>query len=139
VITHRQHLLTAAIIWVMVATMLIVRGTIWVVSNQPLHHAIIVGVLLVVGLGVLKGRYVVSRMAGRMVSHIQQLQERSPVWQVYSGSTYLSILLMVGIGIACRFAGAHWHMFWLIGYIYAAVGIALLTGSGVFWRELHRR
>ena len=117
--------------------MLIARGVVWVVSNEPLHHAIIVGTVLVVGLGVLKGRYVISGATSRMIAHIQSLDERSAFWQVYSRSTYLSVVGMVGIGILCRWAGAQWNILWLIGYIYAAVGIALLTGSGVFWRELH--
>lgn len=134
-ITQRQHLLNAGIIWTMVAAMLIIRGAVWVFANVPMHHFIIIGTFIVLGFGVLKGRFIVSKMAVRMVNHIQNLGERSPFWKVYAVSTYLSILLMVGIGILCRLVGAHWHIFWIIGYIYAAIGIALLTGSTEFWRE----
>ncbi len=121
-------------IWVMVATMLIVRGAFWVLTNEPLHHAIIVGTLLVVGLGFAKGQYVISGVADRMITHIEHLEERSPIWKVYTVPTYLSVVLMVGIGISCRWIGAHWHIFWIIGYVYCAIGIALLTGSQPFWR-----
>ena len=137
VITQRQHLLIAGIIWVMVAAMLIIRGVVWVFANVPMHHFIIIGTFVVIGFGVLKRQFIVSRIAARMVSHIQSLDERSPFWKVYAVSTYLSIVIMIGIGILCRWAGSHWHVFWIIGYIYTAIGIALLTGSTQFWRELH--
>jgi hypothetical protein len=137
VITQRQHLLNAGIIWTMVAAILIIRGAVWVSANVPMHHFIIIGTFLVMVFGVLKGRFIVSKMAVRMVNHIHNLDERSPFWKVYAVPTYLSIILMVGIGILCRLAGAHWHIFPIIGYIYAAIGIALLTGSTEFWREWH--
>lgn len=133
-ITHRQHLLMAAIIWTAVAAMLTTRGIIMVVGSLHFHDFIIFGFALAVVFGLLKGRFVLSGTASRMISHIENLSDRSPLWKVYTPRMYLLILLMIGIGIFLRWAGAHWDIYPIIGYIYGVVGVALFTGSGVLWR-----
>lgn len=136
-ITHRQHLLIAAVIWTAVAVMLTTRGVIWVIGNAHMHDSIIYGFTLVMIFGLLKGRLILSSTAGRMISHIQNLDERSPFWKVYTPRMYLTVVLMIVFGILCRWAGAHWRIYWIVGYLYSVIGIALFTGSGVFWRTWH--
>jgi hypothetical protein len=136
-ISHRQHLLVAAMIWIMVGMMLTIRGVFWVVTAVHPHRFSIPGFLLVIALGALKGRFILSRTAARVISRIQQLDRHSPLLKVYSIPMYLTIFAMVGIGIACRWIGGHWHIYWVIGYLYTVVGIALLTGSSYLWRAWH--
>ncbi|MHB1456880.1 MAG: hypothetical protein ACYC0V_08210 [Armatimonadota bacterium] len=137
-ITHRQHLLMAAIIWTMVAVMLTIRGIMWIVSNMHFHDSVIFGFTLVAIFGLLKGRFVLSGTANRMISHIENLNECSPFWKIYTPRMYWVVLLMICIGILCRLAGAYWHIYWIIGYLYSVIGIALFTGSGVFWHAWNR-
>jgi len=133
-LSHRQHLLMSAMIWVAVSMMLTARGVVWVISNDPVRHLAAVGFSLVVVAGVLKGRFVLSCAAARIVRHIENLDEHSSFWKMYTLPTYLFVIVMVGLGILCRWAGSHWHIFWLIGYLYSAIGISLLIGSRYLWQ-----
>ena len=133
-ISQRQHLLIAAMVWTMAAMMLILRGSVWIVSHAHTHHYIIFGFSMVIVLGVLKGQLLLSRTASSMIGHIRCLDERSPFWKVYAPPMYLTVVTMVAFGIICRWIGAHWHIYWIIGYLYSAIGIALFTSSASFWR-----
>ena len=70
------------------------------------------------------------------VARIHRLAEATPCWQLYSPATYLLIAGMMALGLACRWAGAHWHIYGAIGALYLVVGIALLVGSRVMFGHL---
>lgn len=132
-VTRRQHIQHAALVWVLVGMMIAGRGLYWLWSD-PRTHAYFPYILLVaVALGVAKGLAVLSKSANGTVARIQQLAERTPFWQMYSPATYLLVAGMMAIGIACRWAGAHWHVTSEVGALYLIIGIALISGSRTYW------
>ena len=84
--------------------------------------------LLVTGavlLGVVKGRCLLWRTAARSAGRIHQLADRTPFWQLFSRAMYLLMGGMMLLGIACRWIGAHWHVYGVVGVVYVIVGVAL--------------
>ncbi|HOS42578.1 MAG TPA: hypothetical protein PK794_02715, partial [Armatimonadota bacterium] len=93
------------------------------------------GVLLPLAalLGVVKGSTLLARAARRISARIARLPAHTPIWRLYSPATYLMILGMMALGLACRWAGAHWHFIGTVGVLYVTVGVALLAGSRAYW------
>jgi len=137
-LSRRQHLQIAGMLWMMVGVMLIVRGTIWVTSwVMKGHHPqwLLAAILPLAALvGVLKGVAVLRKSATKSAERIHLLAERTPIWQLYSPSTYLLVLGMMGLGFLCRWAGAHWHIVGFVGILYLIIGVGLITGSFAYWQ-----
>lgn len=134
-ISQRQHLAHAAIIWSIGGTILAVRGTSWILTDDWLHPHLLWTLAVSLTIGLLKGGLVMTRSARRVSARIDRLGERSPAWRLFSRWTYLLIVVMIGAGFLIRWAGRHWHAMGLIGVVYLAVGVALLAGSLYYWRE----
>lgn len=133
-VSRRQHIRHAAVIWLLVGTLLGVQGMVWVLGDQ--HTSRLLAVILPCALlvGLLKGVAVLSRSAARTVTRIRALADLTPVWQLYSPSTYLLVGGMMVMGRAFRWAGPHWHIVGDIGALYLVVGIALISGSWAYWQ-----
>jgi len=132
-ISRQQHLRHAAILWVLVGTMLSVRGMLWLYADFGTRHWLLLILPCAMLLGVIKGQYVLRRTASRSVSRIRRLPDATPYWHLYSPATYLLIGGMMAFGVACRWAGMHWYIYGAVGTLYLVVGIALLTGSRVMF------
>ena len=132
-VSRQQHLRHAALLWLLVGIMLGLRGIIWLLADTQMHRLLVVIIPLAAILGIVKGAVVLSKSAARSTARIRQLGDRTPFWQLYSPSTYLLVLGMMGLGVACRQAGAHWHVMGVIGILYLVVGIALITGCRTYW------
>ena len=134
-ISRRRHLQHAAILWILVGIMLGVRGMIWVVADAHTHRLLLIIIPVALVLGILKGAAVLSKSAAQVAMRIRGLDERTPFWQLYSPSTYLLVIGMIGFGIICRLAGACWHFMGIIGVLYLIIGIALIIGSRTYWTK----
>ena len=111
-----------------------VRGIIMVSQDSHTHGWLAVIVPLAALLGFLKGALVLRKTAARSAARIETMAERTPWWQLFNPATYLLIAGMMGFGVACRWAGAHWHVIGIVGVLYLLIGIALLFGSQAYWR-----
>jgi hypothetical protein len=132
-VTQRQHLRHAALVWILVGTMLCVRGLMWLLDDPRYHRWLVVLLPLAMLIGILKGGTVLKRAAQRIIARIGLLAARTPIWQLYSPATYLMILGMMALGFASRLAGVHWHFIGTVGFLYVTVGIALISGSRAYW------
>ena len=132
-VSRRQHLQHAALLWILVGTMLGIRGMIWLLADAHMHRLLVVIIPIAAVLGIIKGARLLSKSALQVAARIHALDERTAFWQLFSPSTYLLIIAMMGFGITCRLAGAHWHFMGIIGILYLVVGIALITGSRTYW------
>jgi uncharacterized protein YacL len=128
-LSRRQHLWIAAAIWILVGTGLLAMGAIfW-------FHFPYLGFLdrehigfgsLAVGVGLLKGKFILEKTAARTIDRVDNLTETNPlksIVQMFGGKTIALILSMMGIGIILRAAGVSFE---IRGLIYIAVGTALL-------------
>ncbi len=133
-VTHRQHLHHAALLWTLGGVILCLRGLLWLATDAATHRWLLALLPLAVLLGSLKGVALLGKTARDGIERIHRLPARSPVWHLMSPAMYLLLGGMIGLGIACRWAGAHWHLFGVLGGLYLAIGVALLTGSRAFWQ-----
>ncbi|HEY3418218.1 MAG TPA: hypothetical protein VGM23_15175 [Armatimonadota bacterium] len=131
--SRQQHIRHAALVWVLVGVMLCARGVhmMWPVWHLRGFFPFLL--LLLALLGTLKGTAVLSKSAARAVARIQEMDARTPVWQLYSPAMYLLVVGMMLLGIGIRWAGAYWHFIGTVGALYLTIGVALIIGSRTYW------
>lgn len=130
----RVQLFSAAIIWLVGATILLVRGA------QFLHDRwipLIVAVAIFIGLT--KERYILSNYARKAVIRIHE-RGRACYFGFFSLKAWLFILVMMGGGIALRrsvLADTRDIIPWgrdVLAVIYVAVGTALAYADRIYWQ-----
>lgn len=131
----RTQIAAAAVMWLVGASILLVRG-VGYLSDRSWHAwALAAGLAL----GVLKARYLLDRVAGKAVARIRA---RGRAWApgFFSLRSWGLVALMMGGGIALRSAfvapgviGAG-----ILGAFYIGVGTALALADRVFWHALFR-
>ena len=86
-------------------------------------------------LGVLRGRYLFSRVCQKNLVRIESL-ERPKIWQFFRKRFYFLLLLMVLLGVGLSRWANHRHVYLLcVAALDLAVGVALMGSSYVFWME----
>lgn len=133
----RAQLLAAAVVWAVGASILIVRGIIYVHDRS--WHAWVLGASLALLIAVPKTRFVLDRVARRAVARIRA-RDRACFFGFFSWRSWLFVAAMMGGGIAIRNAfvrpgvvGAG-----ILGALYLGIGAALLTADRVFWHAALR-
>jgi hypothetical protein len=135
-LSAKTHLAIAAVIWTVVGSGLLAMGALFWFHLPYLgfldrEHLLIGSAAL--GVGLLKGKFVLDRMANRVIERVETLAEPNPfksVFQMFGAKTLALIAAMMGIGIVLRVAGVSFE---IRGLIYLAVGIALLWSSRCYW------
>lgn len=131
----------AASVWLAAGSMLLVRG--WGMLQRAqeeqgaglpaLYVSLAVGLLI----GLLKGRYVLSRTARRNVRRIEALQNPRP-WNAFTPRFVIVIGLMIGFGVGLRSLAAQGYLggFIVAGGLYVGIGAALVVSAwGYTWRR----
>ena len=141
-ISQRMHLKMAAGLWAMVGFGLLMAGLIFLFGQRTMSSlpgegsaiGVTEGISFIAALviGFVKGRMVLPKVARKNIARIQTLPEQSPIYSTFSIKSWMLVLGMIIIGKTIRFLGAP-HF--VVGAIYAAVGIALLLGSRVYIEE----
>jgi hypothetical protein len=135
-LSARAHLAIAAVIWTVVGSGLLAMGSLFWFHLPYLgfldrYHLFIGSAAL--GVGLLKGKFVLDRTANGVIERANTLSEPNPfksVFQMFGAKTLALIAAMMGIGIVLRVAGVSFEV---RGLIYLAVGIALLWSSRRYW------
>lgn len=135
-LTRSQHLWIAAGIWTLVGAGLLMMGLVfW--FHLPylgfLDQRHLLGGTAALSVGLVKGKLILDRTAGRVIDRVETLQEPNPfksVWQMFGTKTIVLILAMMSIGIVLRIAGVSFEV---RGLIYIAVGIGLLWSCRRYW------
>ncbi len=130
-VSRRTLVLTAALLWTIAGLILIARAALWLPESG--YWAIIIAVISV-GVGILKGKFVFSRIAKKNITRITELsphKEKICVFAFQAMQSYLIVLAMIGLGILLRLSPI--PRLWLAS-IYLAIGSALITSSSVYWR-----
>lgn len=129
----RIQLVAAASMWLIGASILLIRGVGYV--NDSYWHAW--ALALGLALGVLKARLLLDRTARKAVSRIEQRANAS-VFGFFSAKSWMLIVIMMGGGIALRTIFVHPGQIGagILGAIYIGVGTALLLADRLFWMAL---
>ncbi len=123
------HLLSAGLMWSAVGAVLVAVGGRWLwlsgAGAAPWLAA------LALALGALKAHLVLDRTARRTVDRIRERGDGRCLGGFLSVRSWALVAMMAGLGRLLR--GSHLARY-LLGFLYLAVGTALLLSSRVAWR-----
>jgi len=129
----KLHLLLAALMWSVVGAVLLVFGALWVLGGQsrwavPLVAGAVAG-------GLLKARFVLDRAAGRVVARIRARGDGRCIGGFLSLRTWGLVLVMAGAGRLLR-GGVVPTL--VVGFVYVAIGTALVVAARCLWQAWYR-
>lgn len=127
----RVQLVAASMMWLVGASILLVRGAGYVYDRY--WHAWVLGLGL--ALGALKARVLLDRVARSAVARIYARGDAG-VLGFFSLRSWALVAVMMGGGIALRQIIVHPGVIGagIMGAIYIGVGTALLLADRIFWR-----
>lgn len=132
----RAQLLSAACMWLIGSSVLLVRGVVYVSTGYWHAWALAIGLAL----GVIKSRILLEGVATKAVARIRD-RGRAFFLSFFSLRSWALVAVMMGGGITLRHAfpnpGA--TAVGVLGAIYIGVGTALLLADRVFWHAALRR
>ena len=136
----KQRLLQiAGLIWVIVGLFLIYRGSglynLAVIEQNTSKETLIISIILGVVIGILKGKFVLSKTALRNRNRINQLVPPLSIHQVFSGAFYGLIAGMMILGFLLREFNAYLGGYVVVASIYCGIGMALIAASSVYWKN----
>ncbi len=128
----------AGSLWALVGLFLIVRGAVMyqtaLDTQNASQTALAVSITLSVLLGIIKGRFVLSKTARRNKSRIDSLEEPLKVHHVYTKSFYFLIAGMILLGVTLRTFNEYLGGYVVVAAIYCGIGLALMVSSLVYWK-----
>lgn len=135
-LTRSQHLWIAAAIWTFVGGGLLTMGLVfW--FHFPflgfLDRPHIMGGAAALTVGLIKGKFILDKTAGRVIDRVEGLAEPNPfksVFKMFGIKTISLILAMIGLGVVMRLAGVSFE---IRGLLYMAVGMGLLWSCRRYW------
>ncbi len=124
----RVQLAAAALMWLIGASILLVRGTFYLRDE---HWALWLLATAAV-LGVLKSRILLDRVARKAVARIRQ-RGRASFFGFFSVKSWAFVVVMMGTGIFLRRSGVHHGV---LAVVYLGVGTALALADRIFWSAI---
>lgn len=128
----RVHLLLAAMMWTTVGALLLYFGLRWTFATRT--PGVWLFAVAAVAVGLLKGWFVLDRTAVRMIGRIQARGDGRCIGGFLSWRSWALVALMAGGGRLLR-GGLLPRT--VVGLLYVAVGIALLTAARRLWLAWH--
>jgi hypothetical protein len=124
----RLHLLLAALLWTVVGAALTTAGTFWLLGAAGRWAA---GLLvLALAIGVLKAVFVLGRTAQRTVARIRTRGDGRCIGGFLSWRSWLFVVAMMLLGRWLRGGAVPRGV---VGFVYSAVGPALVVASARLW------
>lgn len=124
-VNRSVHLCLAALLWTSIGLLLLVRGLGWI--GPGVNRVFVV---LALGIGTLKSRFVLDRNVRRSIGRIKQFDDVTCIGAVYSWKTWVLVSLMMAFGIILRKLTDPGVV---VGILYMAIGWALLFSSRLGW------
>lgn len=127
----RVQLSAAALMWLVGASILLVRG-IGYVYDRSWHSWALAAALVI---AVLKSRYLLDGVATKAVARIRARGTAGFIG-FFSAKSWAFVALMMGGGIIIRNAIVHPNAIGagILGALYLGIGSALLIADRIFWR-----
>ena len=135
---NKKRLITiAGVLWCIIGFFLIVRGVRLYQLAEIEQHATGIAIAisgLISGLiGLVKGKFVLSKTAHRNKNRIFKLDDPVKLQDIFSKPIYFLIPIMMGIGILLRSYNEYLGGYIVIAAIYCGIGMALIVSSRVYW------
>jgi len=144
---HKNWIIASGFLWFAIGASLLYKGLGFIAAATFLPDSFCMrwqqvfgspqqgGIVLIgvgMGVGLMKGLFVLSKTVQRVTGRIRGLTLPIRVSQVYAKSYWLVIGAMVGLGMSLRFLSIPLDV---RGVIDVAIGSALLVGSLLYFRE----
>ena len=129
----RTQLLLAGALWTIVGAALLGFGVRWTIEAFGPRAGVLAAALGVLA-GLLKGRFVLDRAAGRITERIAARGDGRCAGGFLSWRSWLLVALMSGTGRLLR-SGLLSHA--VVGPLYTAIGAGLLFSSRIAWKRWH--
>ena len=124
-------------LWCTIGLFLIFRGFgLYQLAGQEQHStqiAIILSVITAVLIGLVKGKFVLSKTARKNKARIHGLEDPVHIHQIFAKPFYILIPLMMGLGILLRFYNEYLGGYVVVAAIYCGIGMALIISSRTYW------
>ena len=124
-------------LWCVIGFFLIVRGVRLYQLAEIEQHATDIAITIsgvIAGLiGLIKGKFVLSKTAHRNKNRIFKLDDPVKLRDIFSKPIYFLIPIMMGTGILLRFYNEYLGGYIVIAAIYCGIGMALIVSSCVYW------
>ena len=135
---NKQRLIqVAGLIWIIVGGGLIYRGSglydLAATEQNTSKETIIFSLILGVVLGIVKGKFVLSKTARRNRDRINQLTPPLKIHNIFSGPFYGFIAGMIALGFLLRTFNTYLGGYVVVAAIYCGIGMALIAASYVYW------
>jgi hypothetical protein len=124
---QRVQLFSAAAMWAVGASILLVRGIGFLHDNW---YAVLLA--LAAALGVIKSRYLLDRVARKAVLRIHE-RGRACYFGFFSWKSWLFVVVMMGGGILLRRSALPRD---ILAVLYVGVGTGLVLADRIFWQAL---
>lgn len=124
-------------LWCIIGLFLIFRGFgLYQLAGQEQHStqiAIILSVITAVLIGLVKGKFVLSKTARKNKARIHGLEDPVHIHQIFAKPFYILIPLMMGLGILLRSYNEYLGGYVVVAAIYCGIGMALIISSRTYW------
>lgn len=124
-------------LWCIIGLFLIFRGFgLYQLAGQEQHStqiAIILSVITAVLIGLVKGKFVLSKTARKNKARIHGLENPVHIHQIFAKPFYILIPLMMGLGILLRSYNEYLGGYVVVAAIYCGIGMALIISSRTYW------
>ncbi len=128
--SRRTRLLLAGLAWSLTGCGLLAAGIHWSLVASPWKAALAVAAAAAAGWA--KERFVLRRRAERNVDRILASEDGRCLGGAFSWQAWLFVPAMIVMGAALRHSPVSRIV---LGFVYVAVGVALVLGSVVSWRQ----
>jgi len=128
---------SAALLWFVGMSFLLVRGVLFVEVPSPSSHFsywIVPIAIVAIVIGIIKARYILIRYADKAVARIRK-RGHACYFGFFAPTSWLFILVMMGGGIMLRHS-ALVNFVWgrmFLSMLYIAVGTGLAIADRIFW------
>ena len=130
-VSIKTHLFSAGLIWSLVGVGLMTFGF-YLISLKGNYWFAVAGIVL----GTVKTFFVLDRVARKNVKRIEEFEDKVCLGSVYSWKTWVLVLAMILMGRYLRTSSLPREF---VGFIYIAVGWALLLASRLMWLTWKKR
>ena len=124
-------------LWCIIGFVLVIRGLdLYQLAEAEQHStkaAISISGIAAVLIGLIKGKFVLSKTANRNKTRIYNLNGSVGLQNLFSKPFYFLIPMMIGLGVMLRTFNEYLGGYIVVAAIYCGVGMALIVSSRVYW------
>ncbi len=124
-------------LWCIIGFFLIIRGLdlyrLAEADQNSTKIAITISGIVAGLIGLIKGKFVLSKTANRNKNRIHNLSDPVGLKDLFSKPFYFLIPMMMGLGIMLRSFNEYLGGYIVVAAIYCGVGMALIVSSRIYW------